>query len=130
MNNKIRLIKKNNKDEYSVEEFEINKDMDFSKNGICHDIRILDEKIIKGYTCKILLNIWKIVDKDEGFDFFDTKKLKDKSVLLGVGTSQNVFWVHNKNVYMRDISLNDSKICEGYIEYNKEKDCAVLTLKL
>lgn len=133
INNKIRLIKNCNKEagKLSYKEFLVNKDLDLSNEDIALNISIYNTEIKNNYTCKIPLHIWKVeLNNDKEVELYKGQQIKDKQRLYCIGTSLNVFAVEGEDVYMRDISFDYINIGKGFIEYNKKRDCAILTITL
>jgi hypothetical protein len=43
-------------------------------------------------------------------------ELKNKENPHGVGKGENVFWIYNNYIYLRNLSLYEEKLCKGIIK--------------
>lgn len=146
--NKIRVIKKGFKNKflikfldfikvpnnikYRMKDHNVNKNLNFSNKRPFVNLKVLDSVDVKGFTCIIPLKIWKILDEKTGLEHIKdyNDELIDNKRLFGIGTGENVFWSVGEYIYSRNASLDGEKLCKGSIKYNKEKNCAMLELKL
>lgn len=77
--------------------------------------------------CKLKLFIVFVI---KAFELYNGEEIEDKKKLHCIGTSINVFFADGEDIYMRDIAFDYVKIGKWFIEYNKERDCAILNLKI
>ncbi len=132
--NVLRLVKQcNNGFDIELEDFLINKDLDLSSGSLADNVLFLNEgdlSYFSGFTCRIALSIWKAsISENSALHYIHDLEMIDSMPLYLVGTSANVFYCDGEFVYKRSSSFEVVKIGKGSIEYDAERECAILTLR-